>query len=211
MSTPTNNKRIELIDALRGFALMGILLLHSVEHFSFMQEAEKNPEVFHAVDSYVNGFVTFLFSGKAFTIFSLMFGFSFYTIINNNLKKGIDFRGQFAWRLVVLFLFGYIYSAILLGEILTIYALLGIPLIFLFNLNKKVLLWLAILYLIQIPTIIRVIMSYWDTDFNYDWETVGALFGEAFQVFGEGSFLEVAEFNLWKGHKAIWLWAFYQG
>ena len=26
-------KRIEIIDALRGFALMGILILHSMEHF----------------------------------------------------------------------------------------------------------------------------------------------------------------------------------
>ena len=27
--------RIEVIDSLRGFAIMGIMLLHSIEHFNF--------------------------------------------------------------------------------------------------------------------------------------------------------------------------------
>jgi uncharacterized protein len=43
-------KRIELVDAVRGFALFGILLLHSIEHFDFYRNAEMNPEFFKPVD-----------------------------------------------------------------------------------------------------------------------------------------------------------------
>ena len=31
----TENSRIDVADVLRGFAVMGIILLHSIEHFNF--------------------------------------------------------------------------------------------------------------------------------------------------------------------------------
>jgi len=106
------NKRIELVDALRGFALLGILLLHSIEHFDFYWSAKKNPQIFRPIDPYVNNITRFLFSGKVYSIFSLMFGFSFFIQMDRNKNKGIDFRWRFLWRLTLLLLIGYIFSLI---------------------------------------------------------------------------------------------------
>ena len=46
MKTPTvaPNSRIDSIDALRGSALLGILLVHSVEHWDFYHPPEHTPD-----------------------------------------------------------------------------------------------------------------------------------------------------------------------
>lgn len=203
--------RIELVDALRGFALCGILLLHATEHFSFMQEADKSPEVFALLDPYIAATIQFLFKGKAFTIFSLLFGFSFYTLMHNHEQKGIDFASGFAWRLVVLFLFGYLFSAVLLGEILTKYALLGLPLIFCYRLRVKTLVIMGVLLLMQLPTWFNALLTRWGIGIHPDLSFLWPLFGEAFGTYANGSLQEVLVFNLWKGHIAIWTWALVQG
>ena len=35
VQSPVKNQRIEAVDALRGFAVMAILLVHNLEHFIF--------------------------------------------------------------------------------------------------------------------------------------------------------------------------------
>ena len=50
---PTVNKtpRIEVVDALRGFAVMAILLVHSVEHFIFPVYPTDSPEWLNILDN----------------------------------------------------------------------------------------------------------------------------------------------------------------
>ena len=63
--------------------------------------------------------------------------------------KGNDFRGRFAWRLVLLLLFGMINSAFYEGDILTIYAIIGFGMIPVANLNNKTLFWIALILMLQ--------------------------------------------------------------
>ena len=204
-------KRIEVIDGLRGFALLGILLLHTVEHFSFIGDAKLNPEIFKSIDPYVSTTIEFLFKGKAFAIFSLLFGFSFFIQMDRSERKGEDFRLRFVWRLLILLVFGYVFSAILLGEILTIYALIGLPLVFIYHLRTRTLVILSVLILLQLPWLVYMLIANVITELQIDGSQIGALFGEAFYTFEHGSIEEVIKFNFWKGHLAIWLWAFVQG
>ena len=67
---PTALERITLVDSLRGFALMGLFLVHSIELFELYW---KNP-----VDSKVHDIIFFLFAGKAYAIFAMLFGISFF-------------------------------------------------------------------------------------------------------------------------------------
>ena len=41
-STSHNQQRISAIDALRGFAVMGIMLLHNIEHFNYYSFPKTN-------------------------------------------------------------------------------------------------------------------------------------------------------------------------
>ena len=206
-----NNNRIELVDALRGFALIGIMLLHSIEHFDFYAQTDLNPEIFHKTDPHVSNILYLLFSGKAYSIFSVMFGFSFFVQMDRAENKGIDFRLRFFWRLVLLMVIGYLFSLIYIGQILIIYALVGMPLILMYRINKKVLLILAVLFILQIPTIVNIINTYTNPEFRLQRNFGRGLWGEAFNTFANGSFADVARFNRWKAHIAVWSWTYYNG
>lgn len=206
-----NNNRIELVDALRGFALLGIMLLHAIEHFDFIWQADLNPEIFHKADPHVSRTIYLLFSGKAYSIFALMFGFSFFVQMDRAESKGVDFRLRFFWRLVLLLVIGYIFSLVYIGQILVIYALMGMPLILFYRFNKKILVLLVVLFMLQIPTIVNIISSYTNPEFALQNNNVWQLWGEAGNTFANGSFMDVVRFNSWKGHNAVFLWSYYNG
>ncbi len=121
------NTRIEVADALRGIAVAGIILYHSVEHFNiFTQEP-----ITHALacDQTVADVLAWLFSGKMYGIFAMLFGLSFYIMNDNQQQKGKNFSGRFAWRMCLLFAFGVVNVAIYDGDILMLYAVYGLLLI----------------------------------------------------------------------------------
>ena len=93
-----NRPRIEVVDALRGFAVMAIILLHNIEHFNLYNFPAPSSDFMAALDQGVWKTLFFLFSGKAYAIFALLFGFSFFIQDENQLRKGKDFRFRFAWR-----------------------------------------------------------------------------------------------------------------
>ena len=100
------NTRIDVADALRGIAVAGIILYHSVEHFDiFTQEP-----IVHtlAIDQTVADVLAWLFSGKMYGIFAMLFGLSFFIMNDNQQQKGKNFSLRFAWRMCLLFGFGII-------------------------------------------------------------------------------------------------------
>ena len=90
--TLQNSHRINVVDALRGFALLAIVLLHNLEHYNIYFIPEAQPEWLQTLDKGVWNTLFFLFAGKAYATFSLLFGFSFYIQYHNAEKRGIDFR-----------------------------------------------------------------------------------------------------------------------
>lgn len=78
MENIQKKERILAIDALRGFAVMGIILLHNIEHFNFYSFPETTSPVLGALDKSLWDMLFFMFSGKAYAIFALLFGFTFY-------------------------------------------------------------------------------------------------------------------------------------
>ncbi len=51
MELSTKTPRIEVVDALRGFAVMAILLVHNLEHFIFPVYPESSPEWLTILDA----------------------------------------------------------------------------------------------------------------------------------------------------------------
>ena len=85
---------------------MAIILLHNIEHFNLYNFPEATTDFMKALDKGVWDTLFFLFSGKAYAIFALLFGFSFFIQFDNQARKGKDFRLRFFWRLVLLFFIG---------------------------------------------------------------------------------------------------------
>ena len=89
------NSRIEMVDALRGFAVMAIIMVHNLEHFIFPVYPESGPAWLDALDSGVFSVVFSLFAGKAYAIFALLFGFTFYLQSSKARRRGLDFGYRF--------------------------------------------------------------------------------------------------------------------
>ncbi len=149
--------RITLIDALRGSALFGLFMVHCVEHFELTLYPENRTALMQQIDGWTNWAAFFLFSGKAYAIFAMMFGVSFMLILDSWTRKGVDVMTRFPWRLVLLGAFGYLNGILYSGDILLVMAVLGLPLVLLHRLPDKVLGWLAALLLLQIPTAVYAI------------------------------------------------------
>lgn len=145
ISSNKSFERIEIIDALRGFSLAGIVFAHMLENFVAspipMEAIESmNPGT---VDQIADGFVSFFFRGKFFALFSFLFGLSFFIQMDNGAKRGNYFGGRFLWRLVILFAIGFVHSMFYRGDILTLYAVLGVLLIPFYKINNRWLLAVA--------------------------------------------------------------------
>jgi len=145
----TNNTRLHVIDVLRGFAIVAIMLLHNLEHFDFYFQPPHLPDWMQKLDKNVWDTLFFLFASKSYSIFAMLFGLTFFIQSDNQAKKGNDFRGRFAWRLLLLLGFGFINSMFYQGDILTIYAVIGFLLIPMAKLNNKVLIGIAVVLLLQ--------------------------------------------------------------
>lgn len=207
----TPRKRINSIDALRGFAILGILIWHCMERFDLIGSPVLESVFWQAVDKGVLETLRFLFQGKAYAIFSLLFGLSFFMQMDSQAEKGKDFRPRFLWRMMVLFILGYVNGLFYMGEFFMVYAILGLFLIPLFKVGTKWLIAIAALLFVQIPGIISfvsLLISNTPNEPTYLVKLMGSLFDKAAGIFTNGSFSDVIRFNSFEGQSAKLLWVF---
>lgn len=133
------HKRIQVVDALRGFSLAGIVIVHMVENYiGAPPPAEAMAAANQGIlDSIVEGFIFLFLRGKFFALFSFLFGLSFFIQMDKGAQKGKPFAGRFLWRLILLLFIGALHHLFYRGDILTIYALLGIFLIPFYKMKPK--------------------------------------------------------------------------
>ena len=156
------DNRIRMIDALRGLALAGIGIVHfGGQYLAFMPPANHAFSVQNPVDGLIEALLQIFIVGKGFGLFSLMFGLSFALQMQRAERRdpGHDFRRRFAWRLTILFAIGYVHSLFFSGDILTVYALLGIPMLLFYRVPDRWLLVAAALLLLGTPRIINRVVS----------------------------------------------------
>ena len=148
--------RIRLIDALRGLSLVGIAMAHFGEQYlGFMPPPGQAYNIHGTADAVLEGLSWIFVRGKGFGIFSFMFGLSFVLQMQRAERRrpGTDFRPRFVWRLSILFLIGWLHGLAYSGDILTVYAALGVPLILFYRVRDRWLLVLALLLLVGVPRI----------------------------------------------------------
>ena len=183
------NTRIDVADALRGIAVAGIILYHSVEHFNiFTQEP-----IVHtlASDQTVADVLAWLLSGKMYGIFAMLFGLSFFIMNDNQQQKGKNFSLRFAWRMCLLFLFGVINVTFYDGDILMLYACYGLLLIPISYLPSKWV-WCIIALLAIQPVELYCLLTGTTLDHTTMWE----LYSKINSAHEHGTFLENALTNL---------------
>ena len=190
-------QRVELVDALRGFALLGICLVHFMEYFE-LYWVNQDPTTLHNL-------IFFLFAGKAYAIFALMFGLSFFIIMDNQARKGVDFSYRFAWRLVILLMIGYIHTLLYLGDILSVLGVIGLSLLFVQKLDNRWLWVAAILCLLQLPFYYQIYTALANLPGANDAPSHWAVFGHVYGAIEKANFAQLVALNSWDGLAAKWL------
>lgn len=154
---PLPSDRILVVDALRGFALLGILLVHISMFFFAGYPPKPLQEVFNQglVNQIVLGFSNIFVEGKFYTIFSFLFGLSFAIQLFRAKEKKGSFLSRYAWRLVILGVIGFVHQLVWRGDILMIYALLGFVLLLFTNASNKVVLVAGLLLIVNVPSLVQ--------------------------------------------------------
>lgn len=203
--------RVEVVDALRGFAIMSIMLLHNIEHFDYYNFPEALPEWMKMVDKIIWETLFFLFGGKSYAIFALLFGFSFYIQNDNQEKKGNDFRLRFLWRLLLLLGFGILNTIFYEGDILVLYAILGVVLILVCKWNDKAIFITALILMLQPLEWLKYFYMLLHPEFVPMPSLSNHYFGMMGDYLKSSSFMDYAIGNLTIGRWASIFWSWENG
>lgn len=198
--------RIDAVDALRGFALLAIIILHCVEHYNLFFTPAWQPEWLNRMDGLLNGTVWFLFAGKAYATFSLLFGFSFYIQMRNARARGCDFRMRFAWRLLLLACFAQVHALFYNGDILLFYAVCGLILIPASSWSDRGIITVAIILLLQPVDWIHMLLSAIDPDYVDINNRFARYASQATQVGMHGNFIQTITDNIGNGQRYSNFW-----
>lgn len=125
-----NHERELFMDALRGFAILGIFIAN-LGGFSFFNGDANivSPWIVEGGDDIMEFFHAMLIEGKFYSIFSLLFGWGIALQIKRGLANGTDSLKTIKRRLLVMLLLGAIHLLIWPGDIVFFYALLGFVLL----------------------------------------------------------------------------------
>ncbi|MHA6720135.1 DUF418 domain-containing protein [Sphingomonas sp. RS6] len=185
--------RLEVVDVLRGFALMALFLVHIIESYELFWATEQ--------PGLVSDIVFGLFMGKSFSLLALCFGFSFFILMDRAAARGIDFSARFAWRLLVLEAIGFAHAIIYRGDIIQILAATGFLLLIAHRVKSNRVLIGAALFCLAGPTLILQMVA----------AAAGAAWANhppmssidpGMPVYLHGSWWEAVKVNLWAGQQS---------
>jgi len=198
MVLATQTKRIHSVDALRGFALAGVALVHMVEQYiagaspeGFMEGVNSLP------DQIIQGLLQLFFTGKFFALFSILFGLSFAIQMQSAEEKNTNFGFRFLWRALLLFGIGYVHQLFYRGDILTIYAFLAPFIIPFYRISNKWILIAAGFIFLGIPRFIAFALlgNESATGIHSIMDNQNAFINDYFNIIQNGSLWDVFKIN----------------
>jgi uncharacterized protein len=194
------SQRIAVLDILRGFALMGILIMNMPSFSASMfAEADGSHLWPGALDQAAEQIRDLLFSGKFNGIFSLLFGLGFTLQFGRMLQADPQHaQGLYLRRLLVLLAMGVVHACVFwIGDILHWYALLGLLLVFgLRHASDRTVIGLIVLSLLY-PTFSGLARLVWMTPEVVALQVAQeqAFHSASVAAFGHGSFWDTMALN----------------
>ncbi|MDY6800184.1 MAG: DUF418 domain-containing protein [Bacteroidota bacterium] len=206
-----NKERIQILDILRGFAILGILMVNMPMFNSPFMARIGNFSLWQSYPNQIADlFIRFFFEGKFFSLFSILFGIGFYLFLQKQNESAKSILPTFRRRLFYLLIFGALHITLLwAGDILFFYALFGFILI-LFKKKSASGLKKWIIVMILIPIIITgfaVLMIYIgkmhpegakqiEASFTQQEQNMKNIISRALEIYANGSFSEIFTMRL---------------
>ncbi|MBH0172151.1 DUF418 domain-containing protein [Fictibacillus sp. 23RED33] len=195
-----DQERIQSLDIMRGIAIFGILLVN-MKSFSGPDSPIRSLSYEYFDEPYnvwTNVLLEFFVQGNFITMFSFLFGFGIVLMAERAKAKNMRFVPVFLRRQFVLLLFGILHVLFFwYGDILIMYAIVGLFMLIFYRLNKKV--------LIITGFVLITLYSLFMTTLTYDYWTSGAALSyqsaqnefneqeifQSIEVYSEGTYFEI--------------------
>ena len=143
-------ERITNLDFIRGFALLGILVMNVIA-FGLPLTATTNPSTY-GIDNILDWIVlvvsSVFFEYKMMGLFSMLFGVGIMIFLENAKKKTSKPKTLAIWRNFLLLCFGLLHYSIWIGDVLAPYAICAFLLIIFPDVKKPILILSVIIFLI---------------------------------------------------------------
>lgn len=198
-------ERIALLDVLRGVALLGILIMNMPWFSAPWSSFALEPRLFPGWHDRAATFVTELFiGGKANSIFSFLFGLGMTLQLQRAAASGGGFALVYLRRIAVLFAIGAAHALLLWnGDVLHMYAILGLLLLAVRRASDRLVLTLIVLSLV-VPTLRWAWGLYTQEQPPHPMPYFVQLAHEHMRVYQQGTYLEqvaarVGDYKDWYG------------
>lgn len=186
--------RVNTIDGLRGFSLLGILLANLLI-FGYGLWGKDQIHLFDIskVDEWAYAFIKIAVEGSFLPIFTFLFGYSMIMMKNSLERKELKTKRRFFRRSVLLIVLGILHSVFLWeGDILFIYGIMGIFLLFFLHRKPKtILIWTLILFaLLGTASVSSMMIEEVEDGFNFE-----PYVEETTEVYSTGTYEEIKEYR----------------
>lgn len=213
-TTVFKSSRLDVVDALRGFAVMAILIVHSLEHFLYFvyPGPAALPGWLNVLDAGTFTVIFSLFAGKSYAIFALLFGLTYFIQLNNQQLRGKDFAWRFLWRLLLLTGFATVNAVFFPGgDVLLLFSIVGMILILTRKWSDKAVLILAVVLLCQPVEWFYYFRSLLDHSYVLPEQMNKTLYGLVGEVVNSGNIFKALWTNITTGQVASLFWAIENG
>lgn len=152
------NYRSTIVDILRGWALLSVVLVNYAIFFSFNVNVRIPSD--DIVSKVLKGIVQVFFQTKGWTLLALLFGYGFSVLIKNIAQKGMNPAIFFSRRMCWLLAIAFVNCCIYYGDVLKDYVMIGMIILVFHRISAKASLYFALIILLLLPGIIAFLKSH---------------------------------------------------
>lgn len=188
-----HTNRVQLIDSLRGFSLLGILMANLlIFHYGIWGRDEIDLDSLSKLDLFSLQFIKIAFEATFLPIFSLLFGYSLITFVESIHNRGNQSRWYLLRRGIGLFVIGILHSTYIWeGDILLLYGLMLFLLLpFIHRRAKTLLIWSAIL------VVLLGLLSYGEIEEDaVEQKEMQVFIEETNSIYANGTYMEILDYR----------------
>ncbi|WP_246168309.1 DUF418 domain-containing protein [Paenibacillus antarcticus] len=194
MNPINTGNRVRVIDVIRGFCLLGILIANMLT-FQYGMYGLDNMSLFNptSLDTIAYQVLNITVVGSFVPIFMFLFGYSLYKLRESLVNRSLKPKWPLVRRFLMLIILGVIHSLLLWeGDILAFYGGVGFLLLLFVKRKPKTLIIWGILLSLVIPG-----LSYNTNNMTATEETqIQAYVTKSIEIYGKGTYSEISKFRL---------------